>query len=222
MLQWFALFMIGILGGTFDPVHFGHLRPALDIQQSIGLDEVRLLPSHVPPHRSQPHATPQQRLAMLQAAVADVPALTVDTREFERDGPSYTLDTLQALRAELPAASLCLLIGMDAFREFASWHRWREIPDYSHLVVMTRPGMSAPEQGEMADFSSLHRVADAATLKSRASGLLLFHPVTQLEISATRIRKILASGQRADFLLPKSVLQVIYGEGLYGTGKQHD
>lgn len=214
--------MIGILGGTFDPVHFGHLRPALEIQQALDLDEVRLLPSHVPPHRSQPHATPQQRLAMLQAAVADDPAFTVDTREFEREGPSYTLDTLQSLRAELAAAGLCLLIGMDAFREFASWHRWREILDYSHLVVMARPGMSVPEQGEMADFVSLHRVADAATLKSRTSGLLLFHPVTQLEISSTGIRQLLASGKRADFLLPESVLEIIYSEGLYGTKRQHD
>ena len=214
--------MIGLLGGTFDPVHFGHLRPALEIQQSIGLDEVRLLPSHVPPHRSQPHATPQQRLAMLHAAVAGDPAFTVDTREFEREGPSYTLDTLQSLRAELAGTSLSLLIGMDAFREFSSWHRWREILDYAHLVVMTRPGKVPPEQDELADFISLHRVADAATLKSRASGLLLFHPVTQLEISGTQIRKLLASGKRADYLLPKSVLEVIYSEGLYGTGTQHD
>ena len=214
--------MIGLLGGTFDPVHFGHLRPALEIKQSIGLDEVRLLPSHIPPHRSQPHATPQQRLAMLHAAVAGDPAFTVDTREFEREGPSYTLDTLQSLRAELAGTSLSLLIGMDAFREFSSWHRWREILDYAHLVVMTRPGKVPPEQGELADFISLHRVADAATLKSRASGLLLFHTVTQLEISGTQIRKLLASGKRADYLLPKSVLEVIYSEGLYGTGTQHD
>jgi nicotinate-nucleotide adenylyltransferase len=155
---------------------------------------------------------------MLHAAITGIPGFTIDTREFERDGPSYTLDTLQSLRAELPAAGLCLLIGMDAFREFASWHRWREILDYSHLVVMTRPGMSPPEQGKLADFISLHRVADADVLGSRTSGLLLFHPVTQLDISATRIRRMLASGQRADFLLPKSVLQVIYSEGLYGIG----
>ncbi|MGB5179082.1 MAG: nicotinate-nucleotide adenylyltransferase [Gammaproteobacteria bacterium] len=214
--------MIGILGGTFDPVHYGHLRPALEIQQALDLDEVRLLPSHVPPHRSQPHATPQQRLVMLHAAVADDPAFTVDTREFGREGPSYTFDTLQSLRAELAADGLCLLIGMDAFREFTSWHRWREILDYSHLVVMTRPGMSVPEQGEMADFISLHRVADAATLKSRTSGLLLFQPVTQLEISSTGIRQLLASGKRADFLLPESVLEIIYSEGLYGTERAHD
>lgn len=214
-------FMIGILGGTFDPVHFGHLRPALEMQQALGLDEVRLVPSHVPPHRSQPHASAQQRLAMLMAAIAGDPAFRVDTREFEREGPSYTLDTLKSLRAELADTPLCLLLGMDAFRAFASWHRWREILDYSHLVVMTRQGMPPPEHGELADFITLHRVADAATLKSRASGLLLFHTVSQLEISGTQIRKLFASGQRADFLLPERVLQLIRSEGLYGTGKQH-
>jgi nicotinate-nucleotide adenylyltransferase len=214
--------MIGILGGTFDPVHFGHLRPALEIQQQLGLDEVRLVPSHVPPHRSQPHASPQQRLAMLNAAIDGDPAFTVDSREFERAGPSYTLDTLKSLRAELARTSICLMVGMDAFREFPSWHRWREIADYSHLVVMTRQGMLPPAHGELADFVSLHRVADVTTLKSRASGLVLFHRVSQLEISATQIRTLLASGQRADFLLPASVLQFIRSEGLYGSGKQHD
>jgi nicotinate-nucleotide adenylyltransferase len=214
--------MIGILGGTFDPVHYGHLRPALEIQQALGLDEVRLVPSHMPPHRPQPHASAQQRLAMLHAAVAGDPAFSVDTREFERAGPSYTLDTLKSLRAELAGTSMCLLIGMDAFRELSSWHRWREILDYAHLVVMTRQGVLPPERGELADFISLHKVAEAATLKSRTSGLLLFHTVSQLEISATQIRKLLAGGKRADFLLPDSVLQLIRSEGLYGTGKQHD
>jgi nicotinate-nucleotide adenylyltransferase len=211
--------MIGVLGGTFDPAHFGHLRPALEIQQALGLDEIRLLPAHVPPHRSQPQASPQQRLAMLRAAVDGDPAFTVDTREYEREGPSYTLDTLQSLRADLTGKDLCLLVGMDAFCGFTSWHRWREIPEYCHLVVMTRPGKTLPEQDELADFISRRRVADAGMLKTRASGLLLFHPVSQLEISATQIRKLLAAGKRADYLLPKSVLEVIKNESLYTSGE---
>jgi len=214
--------MIGILGGTFDPVHFGHLRPALEIQQALGLDEIRLVPAHMPPHRSQPQASPQQRLAMLQAAVADDPAFTVDTREYQREGPSYTLDTLESLRADLVGKDLCLLVGMDAFCGFTSWHRWHEILEYCHLVVMTRPGKSLPEQGELADFISRHRVADAETLKTRASGMLLFQPVSQLEISATQIRKLLAAGKRADFLLPENVLEVIRSEDLYTAGTRYD
>ena len=207
--------MIGVLGGTFDPVHFGHLRPALEIQQALGLDEIRLLPAHLPPHRSQPQASPQQRLAMLLAAVADDPAFMVDTREYDREGPSYTLDTLESLRADLAGKDLCLLVGMDAFCGFTSWHRWREILEYCHLVVMTRPGKTFPQQGELADFILRHRVADAEALKTRASGLLLLHPVSQLEISSTQIRELLAAGKRADFLLPKSVLEIIKVEGLY-------
>jgi nicotinate-nucleotide adenylyltransferase len=214
--------MIGVLGGTFDPVHFGHLRPALEIQQALGLDEIRLLPAHVPPHRAQPQASPQQRLAMLQAAVFDDPAFTVDTREYEREGPSYTLDTLESLRADLVGKDLCLLIGMDAFCGFTSWHRWHEILEYCHLVVMTRPGKMLPEQDELADFISRHRVADADVLKTRASGSLLFHPVSQLEISSTQIRKLVAAGKRADFLLPESVLKIIHSENLYTAGTRYD
>lgn len=211
--------MIGILGGTFDPVHFGHLRPALEVQQALGLDAVRLVPCHVPPHRPQPQASPQQRLAMLQAAIAGHPVFTVDERELARPGPSYTLDTLVSLRAEFSAASLVLLVGMDAFRGLATWHRWRELLDYCHMVVMTRPGAGFPEQGELADFIGLHRVRDAARLRARSTGWLLFHTVSQLDISATGIRKQLAAGQDAGFLLPDRVLEIIRTEGVYMTGK---
>ena len=201
--------MIGILGGTFDPVHFGHLRSALEIQQSLGLDEVRLVPAHAPPHRPQPLASPQQRVEMLQAAIADTPTLSIDTREFERSGPSYTLDTLVSLRDEFPGTGLCLLVGMDAFRGFSSWHRWREITEYAHVIVMTRPGVTAPEQKDLTDFIALHRVMDSDKLAEQNAGLLLYHAVSQLDISATHIRKLLASGQRADYLLPGRVLGVI-------------
>ena len=214
--------MLGILGGTFDPVHFGHLRPALEIQQSLGLEEIRLIPGHVPPHRSEPHATPQQRLDMLQEAVAGDAAFTIDPREYQREGPSYTLDTLVSLRADLPDKTLCLLVGMDAFCGFDSWHRWREILDYCHLVVMSRPGGELPGGGELADFIGRHQVRDAAQLKTRDSGLLLFYPVTELAISGTRIRGLLAAGKRADFLLPRRVLEIIHNEGLYTSGELND
>ena len=210
--------MIGVLGGTFDPVHYGHLRSALEIQQCLGLDEVRLVPSHVPPHRPQPSASPQQRVTMLNAAVSNYPVFKVDSREFDRDGPSYTLDTLKSFREDMAGTDICLLVGMDAFRGFTAWHRWREFPDYCHMVVMNRPGAALPEQGELADFIRLHRVMDAEKLKSQSSGLLLFQQVSQLEISASQIRKLLAAGQDAGFLLPERVLDIIKKEGLYGAG----
>jgi nicotinate-nucleotide adenylyltransferase len=207
--------MIGILGGTFDPVHFGHLRPALDVRQALGLEEVRLIPCHVPPHRPQPQASPQQRAAMLKAAIQGSAGLVVDEREFQRDGPSYTLDTLVSLHKDLPAKTLCLLVGMDAFRGLGSWHRWHELPDHCHIVVMTRPQARFPEQGDLADFIQQHRTRDVAMLQAQSSGLLYFQEVTQLEISGTRLRAMLAVGEPADFMLPASVLDIINKQGLY-------
>lgn len=208
--------MIGILGGTFDPVHFGHLRPALDVRQALGLDEIRLLPCHVPPHRPQPQASTQQRTLMLQAAIAGVEGFVIDEREFERDGLSYTLDTLQSLRKDLPGKTLCLLVGMDAFRGLPTWHRWHELLDYCHIVVMTRPQAKFPEKGELAEYIHMHNARDAAMLRTQSTGLLWFQEVTQLEISATRLRALLAAGEQADFLLPAGVLDLIHIQGLYG------
>jgi len=209
--------MIGILGGTFDPVHFGHLRPALDVRQALGLDEIRLLPCHAPPHRPQPLASTQQRTLMLQAAIKGVDGLVIDEREFEREGLSYTLDTLQSLHKDLPGKTLCLLVGMDAFRGLPTWHRWHELLNYCHIVVMTRPKAKFPETGELAEYIQLHRARDAAMLRTQATGLLWFQEVTQLEISATRLRGLLAAGEQADFLLPAEVLDLIHIQGLYGS-----
>ena len=210
--------MIGILGGTFDPVHFGHLRPALDIQQVLCLDEVRLIPCHIPPHRPPPAAEALQRVAMLEAAIHNYPEFSVDRRELERDGPSWTFDTLTSLRAELGAKSLCLLIGMDAFHGLPTWHRWRELIDLCHMIVMTRPGSEFHAEGELLDFVNLHRVMDTVELEHHTAGRVLFQEVTQLEISGTRIRALLAQGESAAFLVPEAVLEIIRHEGLYQAG----
>ena len=207
--------MIGILGGTFDPVHFGHLRPALEIQQSLELEEVRLIPCHLPPHRTPPVASSGQRVRLLEAAVRNYPQFRVDRRELGREGPSYTFDTLASLREELPGATLCLLIGMDAFRELPTWHRWNELIELCHMVVMTRPGSDVPQQGKLADFINGHRVAETAGLRDRQNGGLLFQPVTQLEISATQVRGLLGAGRSIGFLLPEAVIELIRQEGLY-------
>jgi nicotinate-nucleotide adenylyltransferase len=207
--------MIGMLGGTFDPVHFGHLRPALEVCEALQLEELRLIPSHVPPHRPGPVASPTQRLHMLRAGVGDTPHFIIDECELERDGPSYTIDTLLSLRRELGSASLCLLIGMDAFLGLPDWHRWRELIGQCHMVVMTRPGAQMPETGELAGFIDRHRAEKAVDLASRPAGHVLFQPVSRLEISATRIRERLATGNSARFLLPQAVLAIIEREGLY-------
>jgi nicotinate-nucleotide adenylyltransferase len=211
--------MIGILGGTFDPVHYGHLRPALEVKDALGLTEVRLIPCRVPPHRPQPLATPQQRATMLQAAIAGHDGFVVDEREFSRAGPSWTYDTLDSLRKDFPAETLCLLVGMDAFLGLTSWHRWRELSNHCHLVVMTRPGAELPERGELGNLIVKHRLLDAAALRSRSSGMLYFQQVTQLEISGTRIRSLLQSGKDASFLVPDRVLQIVRQQGLYNKAR---
>jgi len=207
--------MIGILGGTFDPVHFGHLRPALEVRQALGLDEVRLIPCHIAPHRAQPEATAGQRAAMLEAALRGHPGLVVDRRELERDGPSWTVDTLVSLHNEPGIGKLCLLVGMDAFLGLPTWHRWHELIELCHMVVMTRPGSTVRYADELQDFVNLHRVMDPAELDNHTTGCLLFQDVTQLEISATRIRRLLAEGGSAAFLVPDAVLDIIQRAGLY-------
>ena len=213
--------MIGVLGGTFDPVHFGHLRPALEIHETLALDEIRLVPCRLPPHRSPPQASTDQRLSMLEAAVRSYPAFRVDRRELERDGPSYTFDTLASLREELVGVGLCLLVGMDAFGELTTWHRWRELTGLCHLVVMTRPGAAVPARGELADFIGQHRVPDPARLRRQPAGLLLFQPVTPLAISASQVRKLLAAGRSPAFLMPEAVIEIINREGLYRDMMRH-
>jgi nicotinate-nucleotide adenylyltransferase len=207
--------MIGILGGTFDPVHFGHLRPALEVQETLALDEIRLVPCHIPPHRSQPHASAARRVAMLEAAVGRHPAFRIDTRELHRDGPSYTFDTLVSLREEIGDTGLCLLMGMDAFGDLTTWHRWDELIGLCHLVVMTRPGADIPAGGELAGFIRRYRVPEPAGLRRRPAGRLLFQPVTALAISASRLRELLAEGLSPAFLMPEAVIEIINREGLY-------
>ena len=207
--------MIGILGGTFDPVHFGHLRPALEVQETLALEELRLIPCHIPPHRPQPHASAAQRVAMLEAATVRHPAFRVDTRELQRSGPSYTFDTLVSLREELGDTGLCLLMGMDAFADLTTWHRWDELIELCHLVVMTRPGADIPAGGELAGFIRRYRAPEAAGLRHRPAGRLLFQPVTALAISASRLRALLAEGLSPAFLMPEAVIGIINREDLY-------
>jgi len=209
--------VICILGGTFDPVHFGHMRPALDIQQALEIDCVHLLPCRVPPHRVTPLATAEQRLELLRLAVVDEPALGVDERELHRDGPSYMVDTLESLRAESGDEPVCLAMGMDALRGLHRWHRWRDIPALCHLVVMQRPGSPWPEKGVLADWVNSARVTDVSVLNRKAAGCVIGIPVTQLAVSSTQIRDLLAAGKSPRYLLPDTVLNRIRQENWYAN-----
>jgi nicotinate-nucleotide adenylyltransferase len=201
--------MIGILGGSFDPIHYGHLRTALDVRQALGLEEIRLIPLRSPPHRGALATDPETRLAMVRAAVADDPAFRVDDRELKRAGKSYTLDTLLSLREEIPEAPICLLLGNDAFRGFPGWHRPQEILQQAHLVVMARPGEPVPT------LYPEHIATDPALLEQTLGGKILQQQVTQLEISATQIRAMLKEGRSPRYLLPEPVLEIIERQGLY-------
>ncbi|MGD2075555.1 MAG: nicotinate-nucleotide adenylyltransferase [Gammaproteobacteria bacterium] len=209
--------MLCILGGTFDPVHFGHLRPALEVQQGLGVPCVHLLPCRAPPHRSPPVAAAPQRLALLQAAVADEPALSIDERELAREGPSYMVDTLESLRRERGDEPLCLALGTDAFAQLESWHRWRDIPHLCHLAVMQRPGSTWPQRGALAELLVRARVQDAKVLHDRPAGCILGVPVTRLGISGSQIRALLAAGRSPRFLLPDVVLNRIRQENWYAS-----
>jgi nicotinate-nucleotide adenylyltransferase len=209
--------VICILGGTFDPVHFGHLRPALDVQQALGIARVHLLPCREPPHRAAPLATAEQRLELLQLAVANEPALGIDERELCREGPSYMVDTLESLRTEKANEPVCLALGMDALLGLNRWHRWQDIPALCHLVVMQRPGNPWPQQGELADWVNTARVTDVGVLERQAAGCVIGVPVTQMAVSSTQIRDLLAAGQSPRYLLPDAVLNRIRQEKWYAN-----
>ena len=201
---------IGILGGTFDPPHFGHLRIALELCEGLGLAEVRLLPCFHPPHRPPPIANARQRLAMLVRATATVPQLTVDRRELDRKGTSYMVDTLHSLRDEFKDRPLCLIMGMDAFSELDTWHRWQKLATMCHIIVATRPPDDMLERFGMVRIDSFYKLSD------RPAGYVLPWTVTQLAISATAIRRLIAERKSPRFLLPDEVLEFINSNGLYG------
>ncbi|WP_266181174.1 nicotinate-nucleotide adenylyltransferase [Dyella humicola] len=192
---------LAIFGGTFDPVHLGHLSVAWEAAELLDAD-VRLMPASVPPHRPAPIANAPQRAAMLRAALQEQSRLTLDTRELERSGPSYTIDTLTELRAEHGDRPLVLLIGADAFAGLPTWHRWRELFDVAHIGVLSRPGVEAAVPVELEAEVAPRLVADAAALRAWPAGKLIELAVTPLEISATRIRELLAAGRDPRYLLP--------------------
>lgn len=195
---------LAILGGTFDPVHLGHLRAAWEASEALGA-EVQLMPAHVPPHRAAPVASAQQRVAILRAALAGQDRLTLDARELHRSGPSYTFDTLTAMRAEIGARPLVLLIGSDAFAGLTSWHRWRELFSLAHFGVLTRPGHVPPLPPELATEIARREVTGAEALRASPYGRVLRIAITQLEISATRIRALLREGREPRWLLPDAL-----------------
>ena len=207
---------VGVFGGTFDPIHYGHLRSALELSERLELDQLRLMPCATPPHRPSTDCTAVQRAAMVELAVAGESRLVCDTRELQRSGPSYTIDSLIELRQELgEQTSLSLIMGCDALLDIGSWYRWEEILNWAHVVVIARPGWQLPEQGPVAQWIDDNRLSCATGITERAAGGGLIEELRPLAISSTEIRAMLDSGRSVRYLMPESVLDYIEQHRLY-------
>lgn len=206
---------IGVLGGTFDPIHYGHLRLALEVREAVGLAEVRLIPNCAPPHRESPRIDGARRAAWIEAAIAHSPGLALDRCELERDGPSYTVDTLRALRARLPDTPLCLILGMDAFAGFLQWREPERVLEHAHLVLVPRPDSRVALGLTLSNWLAERSVRDPARLRVVRGGFIYECAVTPLAISARQIRTLAASGRSARYLLPDAIWDEIEREGLY-------
>lgn len=208
---------IGLFGGTFNPIHNGHLRMALEFKQHLGLDRMYLVPAALPPHRSQPEVSAEQRLAMVKLAVAECEQLQVDDRELKRSTPSYTVDTLESLRQELgEQVSLVLCMGMDSLLGLPSWHRWQEIFELANIAVAARPGWQMLEEGPVAELLEQRQVS-AAQLAEHTRGVIVVEELSLLPISSTDIRRQIAWGFSPNYLIPSRVWSYIQQHGLYGA-----
>lgn len=210
---------VGVLGGTFDPIHFGHLRLAQELADALGLARVRFIPSGTPPHRASPQVSSAHRLKMVRIAIAGNPLFEADDREVRREGVSYTYDTLTELREESAERPLCLLMGADAFTALTTWHRWQELFDLAHVVIAHRPGFLLQELQAALPAPLrkiyLQRLAGAPGMLRAHAGSVLTCEITALDISATRIRALLAQGHSPRYLAPEAVLEYIDHNHLY-------
>lgn len=210
---------LGVLGGTFDPIHYGHLRMAEEARTALGLERIRLIPAGQPPHRERPATPPEARLEMTRLAAGHCPYLEVDPAEVLAAAPSYTVPTLERLRAETGSGQpIVLLMGMDAFLGLASWHRWQELFELAHIGVATRPGYVLGEQTlpeALAVQFQTRFTRKAGELSLRPAGCISSFAMTPLAISATAIRATLAHGGSPRFLLPDAVLDYIQNHHLY-------
>lgn len=206
---------LGILGGTFDPIHFGHLRMALEIYETFQLEKVLFIPCASPVHKENPMTSPMDRLHMVELATQDVHAFQVDAREIMRQTPSYAIDTLISLRKEMPNRSFAFFLGMDAFMQLPRWHRYTEILNYTHIIVANRPHCILPSTGEIARLLDQHSQDDFSYLQHHTHGGIFFKHTTLLDIGATQIRDKIACGQSIRYLLPDTVVEYIQAKQFY-------
>lgn len=206
---------VGLFGGIFDPIHYGHLRTAHELYELLSLERLVFLPAGDPPHRAAPLADAATRLAMLRAAVAEDPRFAVDDRELRRPGPSYTVLTLEEMRAERGAQPIVLIMGMDAYAGIGSWHRAGELAGLAHIVIARRPHAAMPTEGLGAKLLRDRRCADPARLATAPAGLVLVGENTQLDLSSSAVRAVIAAGRDPRYLMPEAARRIILATGSY-------
>lgn len=213
---------MGIFGGTFDPIHYGHLRSAFELLEALEFSEVRFMLAGNPPHREATHADGPTRVALVQAAIDGEPRFILDDRELRREGPSYSVDTLLDLRAEFAHRSLCLVVGMDAFLSLPQWHQWREILELAHLVVAHRPGWRAPQSGTLGELLADRGTERVQDLHESRAGRVYVRAVTQLEISSSAIRELVRAGRDPRYLVPDPVRRLLAESGCYHAAAERN
>ncbi|XOV78539.1 MAG: nicotinate-nucleotide adenylyltransferase [Aestuariibacter sp.] len=207
--------LLGIFGGTFDPVHNGHIKPLEAVQQQLELNRILALPCHIPPHKEAPSSSPKHRQAMLELEVKQHPWLTIDNREMQRNKPSYTLHTLQELRREYPEQHLCFIIGMDSMQAFDTWYQWQDIMQLCHLVVMQRGGYQPEFNATVKGLLDCAQVSQLDSLRKNKSGHVVFINTPQLDVSSSNIRQRIKNSESVDKLVSNEVIHYIEQHGLY-------
>lgn len=207
--------MRAILGGTFDPVHYGHLRPAQSASAELHADQLLLLPNRQPPHRPQPEASVTQRLHMLQLASNESDDICVDDWELQQARPSYMVQTLAELKQRWPNDTLVLLMGDDALASLNSWYQWTGLLDHAHLAILRRPDQAPQLPLAVQDFVNTHRVESSQQLLQQDAGLIYFTHSPLCPQSATLIRDQIKASEAWQHLLPTAVAEYIIQQGLY-------
>jgi nicotinate-nucleotide adenylyltransferase len=216
--------LTALLGGTFDPIHYGHLRPAISLANEVGLKQISLLPNHIPPHKPQPEASTEQRLAMLKLAIEDLPLFKLDVREILPEAstrPSYTIETLQAWRQENgDSEGLAFIMGQDSLLSLPTWNKWQTLLNYCHLLICRRPGYAQNTNNvELQRWVETHNTKNAQDLHDSPNGYIFFAHTPLEDISATEIRQNINHQASCENLLPPKVWHYIYQQGLYRVKK---